>query len=509
VAKAAPAGRHSSAADRIRGILDDADTNLHQVSEATRRPPYGDRTDYFIPQWFYSELERGIAPHICQIVAFSQITGIRFVDWMAVFGYRLDDIPRWQVSLPRERPVRLSSVTYDKNAMVDWLDARGIGDDALQQTQPLSELIGALRRTTAGAIEQRRTHAYLYVKVGDADASLYPRVGAGSVLRIDPTRADLDPPGHPPTVFAVEWRHGLLLTYLKAVSGRPGGVVLPPRYPALELVPGRDLTILGAADCELRPLRDEIVTTRPGRRSPLMRSRAGTREPTVGNALRRYRERAGLNLRQAHELTVRAGELIGDRGYAVSQSCLFRYELASTLPRQIPAILSLCIVYGISLWELLEAAGVQVDPACGAPPDEAADALPGSWRRVLAEVPLFIRDAAPALLRQNALTLDDVYTCGTRLRSHNPLFQGAVFLSVDRRQRNVERVKLQARHREPMFLVRAPSGQYLCGACSVQGDILTVQPRLQTPTTLAPFERNDVEVVGRVTGVVRLLDAPA
>jgi hypothetical protein len=57
-----------------------------------------------------------------------------------------------------------------------------------------------------------------------------------------------------------------------------------------------------------------------------------------------------------------------------------------------------------------------------------------------------------------------------------------------------------------MFLVRTPSGQYLCGACSGQGSTLTVQPRLQTPTALAPFDRTEVEIVGRVTGVLRQLD---
>lgn len=506
---------------RIRSILESVGTNLHHVSKITRRAPYGSRTDFAIPHWFYSELAHGSTPHICQVIALSQITGYRLVDWMSVFGYCLDDIPRLQVSLRREAPAFVSSVTYDKNLAVEWFAIGSVADDVLERTQPLSEVIGSTFVTTVGRLEQARARRYLYLKVGDQDGTLYPRVGAGSVLRIDPERTEMASQG-PPPVFAVQWHNGLLLTFLKAVPGASGTVVLPPRFPASEQTLGRDLTVLGTADCEVRPLRDEPLPKSLDRSRPPRHKKPGGGSHAghlVGKALRRFRERAGLNLREVHALTVQVSELTGDASAVVSQSCLFRYELASTLPHHISKIVSLCIVYGISLWELLDAAGVRIDPDGGralspvleghaVEPRVVSTAIVDRepWRRILAEIPFFLRGAMPALMGQRDLSLDAIYTCGTRLRANNPLFQSAIALTVDSRQRSVERVKAQAKYREPMFLVRGPSGQYLSGACSIQNGTLTIQPRLQAPTALVSFPRNDVEIVGRITGVVRLLD---
>jgi hypothetical protein len=60
-----------------------------------------------------------------------------------------------------------------------------------------------------------------------------------------------------------------------------------------------------------------------------------------------------------------------------------------------------------------------------------------------------------------------------------------------------------------MFLVQEPSGEFLSGVCSVDRGVLTVQPRLQTPTLLARFPARDVDVIGRITGVMRRLDPDA
>jgi hypothetical protein len=506
--------------NKVRTALVRAGTNLHHVSEITRQPPYGDRTNFAIPHWFYSELEHGGTPHICQVIALSQITGYRFVDWMSLFGYRLDDIPRLQASLPREESLPLSAVTYDKDAPVECRDTGSISDDALEETQPLSDVLGAQYVTTVGALERARDGKYLYVKMGDADDSLYPRIGAGSIVRIDTERTQLGAPGQAARVLAVHWNNRLLLTFLKPVAGKPGIVVLPPRYPALEQGVGRDMTIVGTADGELRLLRDEPVSKSLRRVRQVASSPSRDTGITARADLRRYRERAGLNLRQVHALTVNVSELTGDASYVVSQSCLFRCELGNALPRHISKIISLCIVYGVSLWEILHGAGIQIVPDAGRRMSDSPEADTTArehvgttqvidcrpWTKMLTDVPLFLREVVPALLGQRQISLETVYTCGAALRANNPMFQGAILLTVDPRQRNVERVKAQARYREPMFLLRSPSGQYLSGACSVQNGTLTVQPRLQTPTVLARFARAEVEVLGRITGVVRLLD---
>jgi hypothetical protein len=98
-------------------LLWQAGTNLHRVSQITKRPPYGDGTAFVIPHWFYSELARGGTPHICQIVAVSEITGVRLEDWMAVFGYCLDDVPRLQMALVSPRPIVVNAADHHREPL--------------------------------------------------------------------------------------------------------------------------------------------------------------------------------------------------------------------------------------------------------------------------------------------------------------------------------------------------------------------------------------------------------
>jgi hypothetical protein len=313
------------------------------------------------------------------------------------------------------------------------------------------------------------------------------------------------------------------VTFLKLAPGHPGVVVLPPRYPAFEQIVGRDLTILGTADWEFRPLNDRWLEA-AGLQWPPPRRRSGTRAsaPGFGATLRESRERAGLNYRAARELTLQVRKLQDDPRYAISQSSLFSYELSNTLPRHVGKLISLCAVYAVSLWTLLDAAGVHVEPHTGEPMsaqmrgsvvsdqrDRSVTKYRGTSTEILSGVPAPLYDAIPALVDQKTFSFDDVHECGRRLRALNPLFQGAVFLTVDRRQRSVAKVNARAKFRRPMFLVQEPSGEFLSGVCSVDRGVLTVQPRLQAPAILARFPARDADVIGRITGVMRRLDPDA
>jgi CheY-like chemotaxis protein len=487
-----PMSKGVERAQRVRALLSQKGTNLHRVSAITKHPPYGAGTPFVIPHWFYSELGRGGTPHICQIVALSEITGVRLEDWMAVFGYRLDDVPRLQLGLASPRPVLV-------NAVVNNAESRG---------SPFST-------------DDER---YAYIKTSDIDGSLYPRVGAGSMLRIDRRRTAHGGTGPgPQPVFAIQWRAGPLVTFLKLAPGHSDVVVLPPRYPASEQIVGRDLTILGTADWEFRPLSDRRLQA-AGLQGPPPRRRSGIRvtAPGFGATLRESRERAGLNYRAAHELTVQVSTLQDDPRYAISQSSLFSYELSNTLPRHVAKLISLCAVYAVSLWTLLDSAGVHVEPHTGDPVcaqirgsnvGDQRDSSAITHRRASAEilsgVPAPLYEAIPALVDQGTFSFGDVHVCGRRLRALNPLFQGAVFLTVDRRQRSVAKVNARAKFRRPMFLVQESSGEFLSGVCSVDRGVLTVQPRLQAPAILARFPARDADVIGRITGVMRRLDPDA
>src|ERR1700730_15307581 len=87
-----------------RNILGRDDHTTPQRSAATRQH-YGIRSPYFIPATFFYQLRSGVTPHVCQIVALSESTGYRFVDWLRMFGFDLRHIPRLQIRLHAQRTV--------------------------------------------------------------------------------------------------------------------------------------------------------------------------------------------------------------------------------------------------------------------------------------------------------------------------------------------------------------------------------------------------------------------
>ena len=90
--------------ESIRNILCQDGRTTTQLSAATRRR-YGSRSPYFVPETFLYQLRSGVTPHVCQIVALSESTGYRFVDWLRIFGFDLQQIPRLQIRLHSQRTV--------------------------------------------------------------------------------------------------------------------------------------------------------------------------------------------------------------------------------------------------------------------------------------------------------------------------------------------------------------------------------------------------------------------
>ncbi|PYX45346.1 MAG: hypothetical protein DMG79_19540, partial [Acidobacteria bacterium] len=76
-------------AEQIRQVLRQMGLTMSCVSSLARMR-YGNNTAYGIPKTFLYRYREGITPHICQIVAFSEITGYRFADWMQLYGFDLD-----------------------------------------------------------------------------------------------------------------------------------------------------------------------------------------------------------------------------------------------------------------------------------------------------------------------------------------------------------------------------------------------------------------------------------
>ena len=98
--KASPRGRSAAAGhtivDRVRGILAARNLSVYRFSLLTKAM-YPRESGYHVPRNFYFQLRsKAWNPTIHQLVALSRVSGYNLVDWLAVFGSRLDIIPRLQ-----------------------------------------------------------------------------------------------------------------------------------------------------------------------------------------------------------------------------------------------------------------------------------------------------------------------------------------------------------------------------------------------------------------------------
>ena len=311
---------------------------VHVSALTSRR--YGKRTPYFIPPTFLYRQKRGITPHICQLVALSQVTGYRFADWMYVCGFDLKLILALQLKIHTERTAIITPGQAVPGCD-SWLDAG----------------VSRLPRSNA---------RYVFAKIGSRDAVVYPRLLPGTIVRADRSYSLqlLDDASAADRLWLVEYPGGLACCYLKRVD--PEHVVLLPNCPPLSAWPlhlSREARILGLVDFELRPrdgARFEPICG-PTKSELFPIARHGGGGVSLSQLLRISRSRAGLTLRTAHEMTLRVATLLENQNYRIALGLLSDYEATDKLPRHIAKIMTLCIVYGIDPWELMETAGIHID----------------------------------------------------------------------------------------------------------------------------------------------------
>src|ERR1700691_2843840 len=100
-------------AERIRSILALKGLTLYQVSQRSEKL-YGRSSPYFLPHNLYFDLRGGtFSPSIYQVFALSRITGYRLPDWVRLFGDDVENIARFQASLPSHRTILLDSSLAD------------------------------------------------------------------------------------------------------------------------------------------------------------------------------------------------------------------------------------------------------------------------------------------------------------------------------------------------------------------------------------------------------------
>jgi len=300
---------------------------------------YGKASHFFVPPAFLYRYKCGITPHICQILALSQVTGYRFTDWMRLFGFDLDLIFPLQLRIHTERTV---IVTPGRSAVPS----------------------GCAVSNTAAV----RNKSFWFVKIGSHDAVVYPFLQPGSVVRVDRSycsRSFFESRPHDTLLWLVEHPAGLTCCHVKAVDSEH--VMLLPNRPPLTgwpLCVSREVQILGLVDLELWPrdgaLRPPIWRTASREPSGTLMPDKGSRT-SLSTLLQRSRKRSGLTLRAAHEMSLQVAQLLGDSEYAIALSLLSDYEAMNKLPRHVAKIMTLCVIYGIEIRQLIAAAGVHID----------------------------------------------------------------------------------------------------------------------------------------------------
>jgi hypothetical protein len=304
---------------------------------------YGKDTPYYVPPTFLYKTRIGITPHICQLVALSQVTGYRFADWMSLCGFDL----RWILSLQLE-------VHGERTAMIAPAHTVSPHDFAFGHESSRIE----------------RSDRYFFVKIGTADNVVYPELLSGSVVRADRHYSPQDRTSErsEELLWLVEHPEGLACCHVKRIDNEH--IVLLPNRPPLSAWPlrlSREARVLGLVDLEFRPRRVKQFGSTSMKADTLATIPRGSGTMSLSTLLRISRARNGLTLRSAHQKTVQVAHLLQDPEYRIPLGLLSDYEAIDRFPRHIAKIISLCVVYGIDFWQLMQAGGSQVDDAGKAP----------------------------------------------------------------------------------------------------------------------------------------------
>lgn len=526
-------GRETSTdlAERIRSILATRDLTLSRVSNNSA-VLYGRSSPYFLPHNLYYDLRTAtFTPSIYQIFALSRISGYRLRDWLRIFGFDLENIPRLQVLLPSNRTILLDSLLIDPNAWVPWFRDRA-GNRLVPAVAPLTQLLEFSAPSRLGSVIERGSRGLLYVKIGCQDALAFPDVLPGSIVRVDPkVNTDLLPTTIGETsrrIFLVEHRSNLYCCRLRLVGdNRFVPISTHNPYAEIDLQPPPEVGIRGTADLEIRPLvnseRPELATgmTENWTAQPLVSG------PKVSRLLRAARARMALSLREASVLSREIADVLGDRRYFISPSSLSDYEARDTLPRHLHKIFSVCVLYGLALSTLLDTAGFALEEAGrdSIPDRFMHNSLPaeshfgegepsepcgaGFLAELLAqskEIPFFLRRSLSSLSGLAVPSLQDFFWIGGERNVLHPFLTDGLLIIVNRRKKKPLYSVSKPPWQQSLYVIRKRDGTYLCACCGVENDTLVTHPyseHFHRPERLR--NRKDAEIVGQVVTIARKL----
>jgi transcriptional regulator with XRE-family HTH domain len=515
-----------SIASRTRSILAGRGLSLSDVARASRSL-FREDVRFHIPPNLYHVLDsRGFSPSIQQLFALSRLSDYRLVDWLAVFGVVLDDIPRLQATLPSRYTSLIDENVYDDQSWV--LSFQQIASAFTPGSlRPLREWlrIGAPRRYAG--LGGSSNSEFIYAKVGCYDTFAFPELLPGSIVRVAKHKL-LDTrtrsTGATSSLFLLE--HGRGFACARLYLADENRVVLCPTYlpfAHVELELGREVRVVGRVDFELRPTALPVcakVSRDLARFSIPTPLEDFSPELRLDQLLRRARRRSRLTFREASARSGLIARALDNEEFFCAAGSLSDFETATQAPRHVHKMFSLCVLYSLSAWEFLRAAGLD-PPEAGkeAMPDEllgrakplhlasamAEDRAPSApIETAVAEFPYFLAKSVADLLNLPHLSIRDIFWLEGPRESFHPYFRDAAALIVDRRKKRITTYHASPLWAQPSYILLGREGQYACTSCGSDGRTLVIRPfsnGFKRPVRLRRPE--DVEVIGRVVGVLR------
>jgi hypothetical protein len=517
----------ANVANRVRRVLAARNLTISQISKASRIRFPDDRR-FFIPHNFYHDLGLGrFSPSMHQIFTLSILSDYRIVDWLSVFGFDLDEIPRLQAVSTTKCTVLLDSQVYDREKCISWFEEID-SDKSPAPVGPLSRWLvrGSSRRMSS--LIRGDESLFLYAKIGTQDAFAYPDLLPGSIVRVDPRPIEHGLPhiseSPSKSLFLVEHSKGLTCCRL-SVSLRDRITLCSNNLPyaQVELQIGKEARILGIVDLEIRPL---VHTAQPHVAPELARfwtPLALDSVPStlsVGAFVRRARIRSGLSFRQASTKSRDIARALRDPQYFCAAGSLSDYEALKSLPRRLPKIVSLCVLYSMSVWEFVERCGLRRNdggretipehllerpiPKRAQPPSLAQGSFLAHLVREFEEIPLFLRGTVIAMSEVPDLSLRDIFWMGGAMASAHPYLANVTFAILNRRKKRRSLAPGAPLWAQPIYLLLKRDGTYLCTGCTLQNGTIVIRPFSDGFSRPIQFRnRVDMEIVGQVVTLVR------
>jgi len=518
-----PLDTSSALVEKIRELLGSRGLSLADVSRSSE-PALSKPHFSHIPHNLYDGIrKRQFSPSLQQLAALSALSNYRFVDWLELFGLRLDEISRFQLAFPPPCTVLLESRTFETPLYLPSFRevAPFMPSEALA---PLSHWLAITGLSRVAPPPSSEEQSFLFVKIGLRDALAFPDLLPGSVVRV--SRVFCDPAlERKPADRLVLVRHGRSFTCARIQTAAANRIVLCPTqlpFAPMEFELNRQATILGTADLEFRPLASFKRPVVPPARDTHQPEVTPASWQSVGQLIRQARQCSGLSFREASARMRLVARLLADARYFCAPSTLSDYETDERPPRHIHKLISICAVYFASVEGILRAVGISLPDLGQLPmpsgilrdkkssPSFATEPIPSLFlaelKRRFREAPYFLLGGLPSLFGLPGISVRDIFWCGVNSSFVHPSLTGAIFLVVDRRKKTTRTLPSCPAWAQPLYVFLRREGGYLCGSCTQASGILSIRPATASfPRLLRLRNRSEAEVIGQVAGVVRRL----